>query len=411
MPSPEGADAVAAGVVPRLVGSGYRAYLYQPIPSPADNDVREAIEAYLAARRADRARIEEHIVGEPADVLETFAQRQAVVAVRMASVKPIRLGLVALGMAIPHGERTEVLMALSKLDHSAQVLGIDLADVASKAARDLPEEARSFVAKFLARHDRKSLLAQLGFAAYGQGPDFVYDNISPSGDGAPPVSPAGGFVMRQYGTKWNPVAIRVADDTLILTDRLARRFTFPLHSPNPPERVVSYRTYYGRGGPRDYWAVVDASGKAVVSDTDTGWNPEDFKRLAAAGGFRLEPVPDEPPQRNDFVDFTAPRMSTWLAFPLMLLVPILVVAGFVGLWDGYAWLWPAVWLGTGGYFLIRSLLDDPVIEANLAALPPDERPAEPRPKANRGRSAAIVGAIALVPPFVVYLVHSAPQRS
>jgi hypothetical protein len=169
-------QAGAEALVSRLSGDRYNGYVDQPIPSVIDEDAYSVVQAYLKADPQGRAALVQHTIGEPWEVLEIFAQRQAVVAVRTGSLEPIRLGLVAVGMAVPHGDYRYVLNALSKLDYSARLLGEDLADVFKDVGPILPEESTSFIGEFLTAEDRRDdmLLKGMGYAPKGSGQEFTY---------------------------------------------------------------------------------------------------------------------------------------------------------------------------------------------------------------------------------------------
>ncbi len=160
----------------QLSGDRYNGYVQQPIPSETDDDPHAVVAAYLNADPQGRAALVQQTSGEPWEVLEIFAQRQAVVAVRTRSLEPIRLGLVAVGMAIPHGDYRYVLNALSKLDYSARILGSDLAEVYEDVVALLPPASTVFIERFLASEDRRndSLLKAMGYAPKGSGHDFDY---------------------------------------------------------------------------------------------------------------------------------------------------------------------------------------------------------------------------------------------
>ena len=157
------ARAGAGELLARLSGDRYDGYLDQPIPNGTDDDVRAVVEAYLEADPDTRTALLDHASEEAASILEIFAERQAVDAVRGASPEPIRLGLVALGLAIHGGDYRETLMGLAKLDHSAL----------------LPEPARDLIDGFLASDDRDVSLKGMGYAPHGAGPNFNYVNTSP----------------------------------------------------------------------------------------------------------------------------------------------------------------------------------------------------------------------------------------
>ena len=418
----------AASLVSRLGGPRYGGYLHQPIPTDADDDVRAVVDAYRGDP-GNRAALQEQLGGEAVDILESYAERQAVAAVRTESLEPIRLGLGALGMCYPLGDRTQALMVLAKLDYSARLLGTDLADVAAEVAEVLPDEARYSIARFLARDDRdETLLGRMGFAGYGSGADFVYDNVSPGA--APPepeperptpapVSQTQGFMMRDRYTSVHPAvptAVAVKDGAIVAIDRLGERRVFPLHGPDGPRSVVRYFESRGRGrsGRTDTsWAVTDVQGQAVLSGSEDDWNPDDFLRLAEAAGLQFSPEAlapgyTPPAHRHDYVDLSAKVGSNWTGLWFLLLLALGIYA-IIGLFSGYPWLWPAFWGLTCSLHVRSEVRLERTISRNCAALPGDERPSAPwRKYDNPGRTA--VGFLVFVfgPPLLVYLVRNAP---
>jgi hypothetical protein len=167
----------------KLGGDRYKAYIDQPIPSPIDEDPQAAVEAYIRADPADRAALLKHSTRDADETLECFAERLAVAAVRFESMSALRLGLVALGMVIGRVDYPDVNFGMSKLDHSAQMLGVALADLVDDVAEFLPEPARTFIDGWLTRDDRgPTLIRHMGYAAQGTGPDFRYVLKSPYED-------------------------------------------------------------------------------------------------------------------------------------------------------------------------------------------------------------------------------------
>ena len=158
----------------RLRGERFDAYLDQDIPSDTDSDVEAVLDAYLQADQARRAELINEAAGEPWECLEIFAHPQAVQAVRVGSLEPIRRGLLAEGMAIPHGDYRYVLMGLAKLDPSARLLGSDLAVVYRDVASLLPEASKTFIEDVLAGDRDESFLKGMGYAPKGAGSDFTY---------------------------------------------------------------------------------------------------------------------------------------------------------------------------------------------------------------------------------------------
>ena len=177
------AEVAVTALTAPLTRDRYKGYLRQPIPNDRDDDVRRLVQTYLQADPGLRAAILEQMVGRLLSVLGAFAERQAVEAVRTGSVQPVKLGLAALGMALVRADTREAQLSLSKLDHSARLLGTDLADVFEDVVASLPEPARDNIHQFLSRDDRgPSLLRRMAFVAEGTGDDFVYKSASPYDD-------------------------------------------------------------------------------------------------------------------------------------------------------------------------------------------------------------------------------------
>ena len=179
----EDRDMPGGDLLTRLGGDGYDGYLRQPFPSGSDEGPQAVVRVYMEAEPQVRTVILDQVDENSAEILEIFGERQAVVAVRSRSVGPIRTGLVALGMAIPRSDYRYALMGLSKLDHSARLLGADLGDLVENVSPFLPGASRTFIDQFLERDDRgPSLIRGMGYEAYGSGEEFIYDNASPYDD-------------------------------------------------------------------------------------------------------------------------------------------------------------------------------------------------------------------------------------
>ena len=405
-----------AELVSKLTGSRYGDYLYQPIPSDLDEDVLAVVEAYRAAPPGDQASARKEVTAESADALECFAERQAVVAVRTESLEPIRLGLVAVGMCFPRPDKREAFMALVKLDHSSRLLGTDLADIAEEMAQDLPDSSRYFLAQFLARADRgDSLLSAMGFATYGTGSEFVYDNAAPGVTSAadPPSVPnraAGSFVARQRYTSTipgDPAAIRVKDGALVVTDERARRSVFPLTGPDAPSAVV--RAFEGTDR---WWVVIDRQGRAIVSGPDDDWSRDAFAGVAEAAGIpfdrdALAPGYALPVPRRDHVDLSPAGEKGWIGPLAFLVVIVLALYAFIGLWAGFPWLWAVLWTLVGTWWNTRDYRDKMADDRNVAKLPADERPLTPRREIKLGKAFLGLAAFALGPTALAYLIQDA----
>ena len=174
---------LAEALFARIGGDRFNSYLDHPIPSDTDEDVRAVVNAYVNADPRVRESMLEYVVERRAGLIEIFAERLAVLAVRTQSVEPVRLALVAIGMAIPQEDFRYVLKGLAKLDYSAGLLGVDLAVVYEDVAVLLPEASRRFIEDVLGDADRgESFLTGMGYAPKGEGSEFTYVNASPWDD-------------------------------------------------------------------------------------------------------------------------------------------------------------------------------------------------------------------------------------
>ncbi|MGH9011059.1 MAG: hypothetical protein ACRDYF_14590 [Acidimicrobiia bacterium] len=86
-------------------------------------------------------------------------------------------------MVVERVDYPDVHFAMSKLDHSARLLGVDMADFVEGVSDFLPEPGRSFISGWLTRDDRgPKLIKGMGYAAQGSGADFTYVRCSPYDD-------------------------------------------------------------------------------------------------------------------------------------------------------------------------------------------------------------------------------------
>jgi hypothetical protein len=232
------------------------------------------------------------------------------------------------------------------------------------------------------------------------------------------------FVMRPKAREdGHDMAILVKDGALVVIDRLSRRYRFPLSDPNGPKRVQGYYRPSNPGNGRERWTVVDQDGKAFLDVDERDWNSSDFRRLAAVAKLELDPEEGEsttltaPPRRQDFIDLTELRGSTWKWILIGLVVPVLTVIAVKGLFSGSPWIWPTLFVGLGAWSLSVDVRDALDAQRNRAYLPTDEggmglKPGEARPRSDLGRAladrkvpkrAVLLAAFALIPPVLTML--------
>jgi hypothetical protein len=230
------------------------------------------------------------------------------------------------------------------------------------------------------------------------------------------------LVIKPVENRWNlDTAIRVRQGRLIVIDELSRRFSFDLSDPDGPKAVYYYYVLGSRvGGTIDHCAVVDSRGRAFLDASKNHWDLEDFRRLARAAGLRILPptgvlqTNKSPDERSDYVEIGATGVTCFTAFLYWLIVPLLLIVAFVGLTNGFPWMWPILLVGLGIWSVGGSLRKALTIQRNRPHLPADEggqglpreQPSPPPDlqeamrERNVWRRAALWGALALVPPVI-----------
>ena len=121
-------DALAILDLPN--GAGYYG---NPIPSAEDSRIGRAVKAFTVAEPAWQAGFREAIDGDRADLLCTWSERVAALAVRLDSPRPLVMGLVALGLA-REAERDEAVLVAPLHRRSAEKLAAEPARIFDEAA-------------------------------------------------------------------------------------------------------------------------------------------------------------------------------------------------------------------------------------------------------------------------------------
>lgn len=217
------------------------------------------------------------------------------------------------------------------------------------------------------------------------------------------------------------IAVRVKDGMIVVTDRLSRRFTFDPSSPDGHKKVYGYLLLGSRAGnSTDRWTILDKDGRSFVDVDKRHWDPQEFKKLAAAAGLPVEPEYGDPSsseipaQRSDFVELTEFGGGKLKLGVLAFVFPVLAVVGLMGLFSGFPWLWPLLILTWGGWMIAASIGDGLTVQRNRPHLPVDEGglglpPDQPGPptdvlkaarERNVGRRATIWAAAAVLPPLI-----------
>jgi hypothetical protein len=153
----------------------FNGYLRRRIPHAQDDVVREFVREYLSASQAGRQAMTSRMSQQAAGVLGSFGERMGVVAVRTRSVEPLRLGLVAMGLAEGREDDPRAnLYGLAVVNHSATELGTSLAALIDVVKSDLPPAALAAFTDFVGWKDRDKSLAAFGLGTAGQGDEFRY---------------------------------------------------------------------------------------------------------------------------------------------------------------------------------------------------------------------------------------------
>jgi hypothetical protein len=228
------------------------------------------------------------------------------------------------------------------------------------------------------------------------------------------------FAIRPSSNRYGlDTAIRVKDGNLIVVDPLSRRFCFSLSDPGGPKRVTRYTVIGSRaGGSTDVWTVVDRQGRSFVNATESLWPADEFKQLAKTAGLVFEPFQKSTPEhRPDYVEVSEFRGGTKSLLFYWFVLPVLVCIGMAGLFGGFPWVWPIVFLGWGGSAIATSVQEALTVQRNRSHLPVDEgglglpenQPPPPcdlrraMRERNVPRRAATWGAITVIPPLLTAL--------
>ena len=159
----------------QLAGKRFNGYLATRLPHELDAVVASAVAEYRAASPSARREMAENLQPRAAGVLSAYGQRMAAVAVRTGAVEPLRDGLVAMGVAEARlSDARDNLIVLAAVNHSAELLGTDLATLVDEIADEVPAAASAGFRDFAARQPQHKSLKSMGLRIWGQGESFLY---------------------------------------------------------------------------------------------------------------------------------------------------------------------------------------------------------------------------------------------
>lgn len=165
----------------RLSDKRFDGYLKKPIPHALDDVVARFIDELTTMSKEGREAVREHVDLSGAQVLNVYAERMAVAAVRLRAQNLLDRALIAIATAGAVDYR-ENLMVLALIDHSAGLLGTTLEQVILRVADYLPSVALDRMQKYCEREPSERAIRRMGYAAQGHGSEFRYVRASPWDD-------------------------------------------------------------------------------------------------------------------------------------------------------------------------------------------------------------------------------------
>jgi hypothetical protein len=149
-------------------------YFTAPLPSPFDETVATAVDAYIGGDDADKAAIVDATDNDRAWTLSAYAERAASLAVHQTSPEPLVRGLVAIGLASTQLYHKELIILLALFWRSAERLGVDGALLFTSAADLLGDIAPSWIRAFPAREPGNRTLAAMWYEEHEEPNGLLY---------------------------------------------------------------------------------------------------------------------------------------------------------------------------------------------------------------------------------------------
>jgi hypothetical protein len=152
----------------------FNGYGPREIPHSLDSLPEAVVDLYLAADIHDRELVS-YLSVVAAQVLCSFAERQASVAVRHESAVALKLSLVALGIAgsVETDERN-LLPVIALPWHSAKLLGLNPSVVFMELAMQMPRPGKELLLAFSRRPPESRSIACMGYVEASDNDGFRY---------------------------------------------------------------------------------------------------------------------------------------------------------------------------------------------------------------------------------------------
>ncbi|HEY9472242.1 MAG TPA: hypothetical protein VIS06_00155 [Mycobacteriales bacterium] len=159
------------GVRELLVPRPRENYLRSPLPAPRDQRIGALVDQLESPD--DFARVAAGIADLAETVLDVYAQRMAVLAVRRTAAEPLRQGLRAACLANSVDDPRNVIVVLGLLWRSAELIGLSPAEEFTAVARRTGTHGNVLRA-FTGRPPESRSIAAMKYAERGAGEDFEY---------------------------------------------------------------------------------------------------------------------------------------------------------------------------------------------------------------------------------------------
>jgi hypothetical protein len=152
----------------------FASYGPSPLPNSRDDAVEKFIEATRSAGPRDVAAVSARASERGRRVLRAYAERTASLAVRRKDAQLLVRGVVALVMGGLDQNTPEALMVMPLIEHSAQLLDVDLASIFEQAASCVGHPGTVSLMLWLTRAPDDRTLESMGFVVTADEGGFRY---------------------------------------------------------------------------------------------------------------------------------------------------------------------------------------------------------------------------------------------
>lgn len=155
--------------MPRCAG-----YLQRPIPCEVDEKVGAVLDLFAKSSGSERNRLARIFSSDQAFGLMTYAERMAILAVRIRSQNALKKGLLALVLEGFTCDMRESIMRLTLLSHSAHKIGVDMERLFEEVASSTNGDAERVLREFVGRSVEDKSIESMGYSEEMTSDGFSY---------------------------------------------------------------------------------------------------------------------------------------------------------------------------------------------------------------------------------------------